>query len=81
MTKPMPAFLCLPTAAVFLALAAASPARSADATPAPTDRDQETALALEAAPSAVGAKAGVYVHDKDGYTKARASQNGFVCLV
>ncbi len=38
-------------------------------------------LALEAAPPAVGAKAGVYVHDKDGYMKARESQNGFVCLV
>jgi hypothetical protein len=49
--------------------------------PAADVRDQEIALALEAAPAAVGAKAGVYVHDKDGYTKARASQNGFVCLV
>jgi hypothetical protein len=29
----------------------------------------------------VGAKAGVYVHDKDGYTKARDSQKGFGCLV
>jgi hypothetical protein len=47
----------------------------------PNERDQEIALALEAAPAAVGAKAGVYVHDKDGYTKARDGQNGFVCLV
>jgi hypothetical protein len=77
MTKPTTAFLCLPTAV--LALAAAAPARAAD--PTPPDRDQEIALALEAAPPAVGAKAGVYVHDKDGYTKARDSQNGFVCLV
>jgi hypothetical protein len=44
-------------------------------------RDQEIALALEAAPATVSAKAGVYVHDKDGYTEARASRNGFVCLV
>jgi hypothetical protein len=47
----------------------------------PDARDQEIALALEAAPPAVGARAGVYVHDKDGYIKARESQNGFVCLV
>jgi hypothetical protein len=54
----------------------------ADAPPAaPLDRDQETALALEAAPAALVAKAGVYVHDKDGYVKARDSQNGFVCVV
>jgi len=77
MTKPTTVFLCLPS--VLLALAAAPTAR-ADA-PAPPDRDQEIALALEAAPSAVGAKAGVYVHDKDGYKKARDSENGFVCLV
>jgi hypothetical protein len=82
MTKPTPAFFYLPiAAALFLALAAAAPARAADPTPPPPDRDQEIALALEAAPPAVGAKAGVYVHDKDGYTKARDSQNGFVCLV
>jgi hypothetical protein len=49
--------------------------------PKPSERDQEVALALEAAPPAVGAKAGVYVHDKSGYIKARDSQNGFVCLV
>jgi hypothetical protein len=49
--------------------------------PKPSDRDQEIALALEAAPAALGAKAGVYVHDKSGYTKVRDSQNGFVCLV
>ena len=47
----------------------------------PNARDQEIALALEAAPAAVGAQAGVYVHDKDGYVKARDGQNGFVCLV
>jgi hypothetical protein len=85
MTKPPPASLYLPTAAaaaILLTLAAASPtaARAPDAPP-PPDRDQEIALALEAAPPAVGAKAGVYVHDKDGYTKARDSENGFVCLV
>ena len=47
----------------------------------PEAREQEIALALEAGPAAVSAKAGVYVHDKDGYIKARASQNGFICLV
>lgn len=43
--------------------------------------EDEVALALEAAPPGVAAKAGVYVHDKTGYVKARESQNGFVCLV
>ncbi len=49
--------------------------------PKPSEGDKEVALALEAAPPALGAKAGVYVHDKSGYVKARESQNGFVCLV
>ena len=66
------------TVTVIVALAAAA-ARGDDAKPSP--RDQEVALALEAAPAGVGARAGVYVHDKDGYTKARDSRNGFVCLV
>ena len=52
----------------------------ADAPPR-TDRDKEIALALEAGPPSVTAKAGVWVHDKTGYVKARDSQNGFVCLV
>jgi hypothetical protein len=67
-----------------LVASAAHAARAEEAKPsavAPDARDQEIALALEAAPPAVSAQAGVYVHDKDGYTKARASQNGFVCLV
>ncbi len=45
------------------------------------DRDQEIALALEAGPASVTAKAGVFVHGKAGYVKARDSQNGFVCVV
>jgi len=67
-----------------LVASAAHTARAEEAKPSavpPEARDQEIALALEAAPPAVGARAGVYVHDKDGYTKARESQNGFVCLV
>lgn len=48
---------------------------------AETERDKEIALALEAAPPSVTAKAGVWVHDKTGYVKARDSQNGFICLV
>jgi hypothetical protein len=48
---------------------------------APMSRDQEIALALEAAPAGVAAKAGVYVLEKAGYASARASQNGFVCIV
>ena len=50
-------------------------------TPPPLDRDHEIALALEAGPASVTAKAGVWVHDKTGYIKARDSQNGFVCVV
>ncbi|MEO8705246.1 MAG: hypothetical protein ABI867_34710 [Kofleriaceae bacterium] len=45
------------------------------------ERDREIALALEAGPPSVTAKAGVWVHDKTGYIKARDSQNGFVCVV
>jgi hypothetical protein len=81
--------MSIKTSAVFLSsllvvASAARTGRAEEARPsavAPDARDQEIALALEAAPAAVSAKAGVYVHDKDGYTKARASQNGFVCLV
>jgi hypothetical protein len=46
-----------------------------------TDRDKEVALALEAGPPTVTAKAGIWVHDKTGYIKFRDSQNGFVCVV
>jgi hypothetical protein len=45
------------------------------------DKATETALALEAGPASVTAKAGVWVHDKTGYVKARESENGFVCVV
>jgi len=45
------------------------------------DRAAETALALEAGPPTVTAKAGVWVHAKTGYVKERESQNGFVCVV
>jgi hypothetical protein len=48
---------------------------------ADTDRDHEIALALEAGPPTVTAKAGVWVHDTTGYVEARKSQNGFVCVV
>jgi hypothetical protein len=67
--------------AVALAALAATLASQAARADEPTDRDREVALALEAAPDALAAKAGVYVHDKSGYVKARDSQNGFVCLV
>jgi hypothetical protein len=49
--------------------------------PALMSRESETALALEAAPAGVAAKAGVYVLEKSGYVRVRESQNGFVCLV
>lgn len=48
---------------------------------APGDREREIALAFEAGPPSVTAKAGVYIHDKTGLVKARDSENGFVCLV
>jgi hypothetical protein len=48
---------------------------------ADTVTDAEVALALEAGPPTVTGKAGVWVHDKTGYVKARDSQNGFVCIV
>jgi len=48
---------------------------------ADSERDKEIALALEAAPATVTAKAGVWVHDKTGYVQARESHNGFVCVV
>jgi hypothetical protein len=64
---------------LFIVAITATTARADDAKSIP--RDQEIALALEAAPAGVGAQAGVYVHDKGGYTKARDSKNGFVCLV
>ena len=64
-----------------LGLALALCATTAGADTPPSDRDKEMALALEAAPATVTAKAGVWVHDKTGYVKARDSQNGFVCVV
>jgi hypothetical protein len=59
-----------------LVLCAATGARADN-----SDRDREIALALEAAPASVTANAGVWVHDKTGYVKARDSKNGFVCVV
>jgi hypothetical protein len=47
----------------------------------PGDREREIALAFEAGPPSVTAKAGVYIHDQTGLVKARESENGFVCLV
>jgi hypothetical protein len=53
-----------------------------DSSAPPPDRDKEIALALEAGPAGVTAKAGVWVHDQAGYyIKTRDSQNGFVCVV
>lgn len=64
-------------AAIFCSLSLALLSTTARA----DDRDAEVALALEAAPEPLVAKAGVYVHGKDGYEKVRDSQNGFVCVV
>jgi hypothetical protein len=62
---------------LFLILIASSVAHA----DAKADTAAETALALEAGPAGVTAKAGVWVHAKTGYVKARDSQNGFVCVV
>jgi hypothetical protein len=62
---------------LFLLIALQGAARADE----PTERDRETALALEAGPPNVTAKAGVLVHGKTGYVTARESRNGFVCLV
>jgi hypothetical protein len=61
--------------ALAILLAATSIAR------ADSDRAKEIALALEAGPPTLTAKAGVWVHDKSGYVQARESKNGFVCIV
>ncbi|HKE18565.1 MAG TPA: hypothetical protein VKB80_26990 [Kofleriaceae bacterium] len=64
----------------FALILAATATAHADSPPR-SDRDREIALALEAGPATVTAKAGVWVHDRTGYVVARDSQNGFVCLV
>jgi hypothetical protein len=43
--------------------------------------DQEIALALAAAPQALRQDAGVYVLTPSGFVSARASRNGFTCIV
>src|ERR1051326_3825451 len=44
-------------------------------------KDKEMEMALSAAPEHLRAKAGVYVLEKNGYTKVRESENGFTCIV
>ena len=45
------------------------------------DREKEILLALSACPPSVASKAAVYVLDRAGYVKVRASQNGFTAIV
>lgn len=45
------------------------------------ERQKEIALALSACPSAVAAKAAVYVLEQAGYVRVRDSQNGFTAIV
>lgn len=56
-------------------------AASAPAKIATMDPEAETAMALSAAPEMLRAGAGVYVLGEDGYRQARASSNGFTCIV
>lgn len=70
--------------ALFLAvvpqLLAARPA-AAQKFDASVPRDQQIALALEAAPAEVTQDATIYVLGKTGYEVARIGSNGFSCLV
>lgn len=45
------------------------------------DRQREITMALSAAPQELRADAGIYVLERSGYVLARASRNGFNCLV
>src|SRR3954465_1952063 len=47
----------------------------------PMTKDQEIALAASAAPDTISRNAGMFVFDTTGYTRVRASRNGFECLV
>ena len=49
--------------------------------PALPPEDQETELALSAAPEHLRAGAAVYVLTESGYTKIREASNGFTCIV
>jgi hypothetical protein len=44
-------------------------------------RERELAAALSAGPKAIAAEAGVYVLESKGFVLARASRNGFHCLI
>lgn len=66
-----------PLAAVALPLFGAA----ADVAAGPLPRDAEMRAALAAGPPAIAAGAGVYVLTATGYELARASTNGFHCLV
>jgi hypothetical protein len=84
--------IALGALALVIALAAARPARAADAkTPYPSmapldqylipDRNAEIALARSAAPPSVSNDATVIVLGRHGYETAVEGKNGFVCLV
>jgi hypothetical protein len=45
------------------------------------DREKEIALALSACPPSLASKAAVYVLERSGYVKIRASENGFTAIV
>lgn len=86
----MPARSARPVPWLVLAVAAvscAAPARAADPPgarrwkPEPLPRAEEIAAALEAGPRAIADAAGVYVLEAGGFVLARASRNGFHCLV
>jgi hypothetical protein len=92
MRREIVKMIALGALALVVALAAAQPARAADAktlypSMAPldqyliTDRNAEIALARSAAPPSVSHDAAVLVLGRNGYETAVEGKNGFVCVV
>ncbi|MFN8060226.1 MAG: hypothetical protein U0Q12_13805 [Vicinamibacterales bacterium] len=66
---------------VACACAAASIASAAPRLPKVLPESEEVALALEAAPEALRAGAGVWILTRDGYKEWRKAENGYTCVV
>lgn len=65
-----------------LAVTLAAPAAAAGPTGGvPLTRDEEFAMAVSAAPVHMRDVVGAYIYGEEGYEEARASGNGFNCLV
>src|SRR5579863_9065856 len=66
---------------VCMTAGAQTPLSDVNDTPHLMDREKEINLALSACPPTVAKAAGVYVLARNGYEKARDSQNGFTAIV